>query len=280
METVRLNNGVEMPLLGFGTWMLRAEACERAVEEALSLGYRLIDTAQMYDNESAVGRGLRASGVPRAEIFLITKVYRSSDSYDKAARAIDASLRALGTEYVDLLLLHEPYPQRQEMYRAIEDAFRAGKARAIGISNFDAHHYAELLEQCDIQPAVNQLECHVFFQKWDFQRALADHGTILQAWAPLASGKGTHGAAGHARPGGVAQESTLAAIGARHGKTAAQVALRFLVQRGIPIIPKTAHQARMRENAAIFDFVLSEEEMTSIRALDQGQTFFPWTEMY
>lgn len=269
METVTLANGVEMPLLGFGTWALRGGDCTRAVEEALDAGYRLIDTAQMYGNETEVGRALVASNVPREEIFLTTKIYRPSNSYAKATRAIDASLAALGTDYVDLLLLHEPYPQASEMYRAIENAYRAGKARAIGISNYDENRYVRFLAHCEISPMVNQVEAHVFFQRGNLHKRLQNDGVILQAWAPLASGEGR-----------VPQNPVLAAIGARHGKTAAQVALRFLVQRGISVIPKTSHRARMIENAAIFDFSLSDEEMAQIRSLDTDKTFFSWTEAY
>lgn len=269
MENIRLNNGVEMPLVGLGTWNLRGQDCSRVVAEALAMGYRLIDTAQMYGNEAEVGRGIAKSGVARDQIFLTTKIYRPSNSYAKAKAAIDASLKSLGTDYVDLLLLHEPYKQGPEMYRALEEALAAGKARAIGISNYDARWYADFLTHCEIIPAVNQLECHVFFQKWAFQEELLRHGTVLQAWAPLASGEG-----------GVPSNTVLRAIGERYGKTAAQVALRFLVQRGISVIPKSKHHARLKENLALFDFTLSEDEMAAIRVLDRNATFFPWTEAF
>lgn len=269
METIQLTGGIVMPLLGLGTWDLRGEACVHSVCDALALGYRLIDTAQMYDNEVEVGRGIKKSGVPREELFLTTKIYRPSNSYEKAREAIDVSLMRLDVDYVDLLLLHEPYQQGTEMYRAIEDAFHAGKARAIGISNYDSRHYDAFLTQCNVVPAVNQLECHVFFQKRAFQQKMAKHGTVLQAWAPLASGEG-----------GVPTNAVLAEIGAHYGKTAAQVALRFLVQRGISVIPKSKHRERLRENAAIFDFALNEEDMKTIYQLDRNKTFFPWTEAF
>lgn len=269
METVQINNGIALPLLGLGTWDLRGESCTRLVMEALAMGYRLIDTAQMYDNETAVGKGLAQSRVPRDEVFLTTKIYRPSNSYYKAKQAIDASLLSLGVDYVDLLLLHEPYREGPEMYRAFEEALHVGKVRAIGISNYNLLHYINFLAQCDIVPAVNQLECHVFFQKKDIQREMMQHGTVLQAWAPLASGEV-----------GVCDNEVLAEIGASHGKTAAQVALRFLVQRGISAIPKSKQLVRLRENIDVFDFELSEEEMTILYAMDRGTTFFPWTEAF
>lgn len=269
METVQLTGDIAMPLLGLGTWDLRGEACVRSVSEALALGYRLIDTAQMYDNEREVGCGIKKSGVPRSEIFLTTKIYRPSNSYEKAKKAIDVSLMRLGVDYVDLLLLHEPYREGAEMYRAIEEALCDGKARAIGISNYDPSHYADFLTQCNSVPAVNQLECHVFFQKRAFQQEMMKRGTVLQAWAPLASGEG-----------GVPTNTVLAEIGAHYGKTAAQVALRFLIQRGISVIPKSKHRERLRENAAIFDFTLNDEEMKTLYRLDRNKTFFPWTEAF
>ena len=269
MERVVLNNGVEMPLAGLGTWNLRGAECVSAVSAALRMGYRLVDTAQMYDNEREVGEGIRASGVARDEVFVTTKLYRRSNSYTKAKAAIDESLDALGLDYVDLLLLHEPYRQGLEMYRALEEALRDGKARAIGVSNYDERWWRGFIGQCDVTPAVNQLEAHVFFQKWDFQRELAASGTVVQAWAPLAQGVAN-----------VAGNPVLAEIGRQHEKTAAQVALRFLVQRGIPVIPKSRHESRLRENLALFDFSLSDAEMERIRGLDRGDTLFPWTKAF
>ena len=187
-------------------------------------------------------------------------------SDEKAGRAIDESLRALKLDYVDLLLLHEPYRQGPEMYRALEEAYRAGKARAIGISNYDERWYAEFLGQCAVVPAVNQLEVHVFFQRQGFQREMARHGTAVQAWAPLAQGIGN-----------VAGLPLLAEIGARYGKTAAHVALRYLVQSGISVIPKSRRVERLRENLALFDFALSQEDTQRIQTLDQNATLFPWT---
>ena len=268
-ETVTLNNGVEIPLVGLGTWDLRGKECVETVSTAINLGYRLIDTAQMYDNEREVGEGIRKSGIARAELFVTTKLYRISNSYEKAKRDFERSLEDLQLSYVDLLLLHEPYPEGPEMYCALEEALREGKARAIGISNYDENWYCNFLNQCDIVPAVNQLETHVFFQKWEFQQYMKEHGTVMQAWAPLAQGIGN-----------VAGNATLAKIGEKYKKSAAQVALRFLVQRGIPVIPKSRHKERLKENMALFDFSLSEEDVSEIRGLDRNDTLFPWTKEF
>lgn len=269
MEYIKLNNGVEMPLAGLGTWDLNGAQCVEAVKTALDMGYRLIDTARMYGNEAEVGRAIRESGVDREEIFLTTKIYRPSSSYEKAKTAIDRSLKTLGMDYVDLLLLHEPYPYGPEMYRAMEEAYRAGKARAIGISNYDERWYGSFLKQCEIIPAVNQLECHVYYQKWAFQQRMLECGTVLQAWAPLAQGLG-----------GLTDQAVLREIGSRYGKTAAQAALRFLVQRGISVVPKSQRPERLRENLALFDFTLTEDEMERIKALDRNDTLFPWTKAF
>ncbi len=265
-ETVTLNNGVEMPLVGLGTWNLRGKECIDSVCTAIDLGYRLIDTAQMYDNEREVGEGIRKSGIARTKLFVTTKLYRISNSYEKAKRDFEKSLEDLQLSYVDLLLLHEPYPEGPEMYRALEEALREGKARAIGISNYDEKWYRGFLKQCDTIPAVNQLETHVFFQKWEFQQYMKEHGTVMQAWAPLAQGIGN-----------VAGNAKLTKIGEKYDKSAAQVALRFLVQRGIPVIPKSRHKERLKENMALFDFSLSEEDVSEIRGLDRNDTLFPWT---
>ena len=268
-QYIRLNNGIEMPLVGLGTWDMRGDECVRSVAAAIRLGYRLIDTAQMYENETEVGKGIRQSGVSRSELFVTTKLYRISNSYEKAVKAIDASLQRLDTDYVDLLLLHEPYAQESEMYRALQEALESGKARAIGISNYDEKHYANFLKNCGVVPAVNQLEAHVYYQKWAFQKAMLTQGTVLQAWAPLAQGIDR-----------IAEHPLLSEIGAHHGKTAAQMALRFLVQRGIPVIPKSKSEERLRENLAVFDFRLRDEEMNSIRTLDRNDTLFPWTKEF
>lgn len=265
MESVMLNNGISMPLVGFGTWDLRGSACVAAVEQAVRCGYRLIDTAQMYDNEYEVGLGLRRSGIDRQSIFLTTKVYRPNNSYQGTQKAIDASLRALGTDYIDLYLIHEPYPEAPEMYRAMQEACRAGKLRAIGISNFNALRYEQFVQSCEIIPAVNQVEAHVFFAQHGLQSVLKQYGTHMEAWSPFAAGRRD-----------VFRNPVLAAIGQRYNKTAAQVALRYLVQRGITVIPKSARAERMRANLDLFDFALSPEDMAQIRTLDAGRTLFGW----
>ena len=269
MESVKLNNGVKMPLVGLGTWNLRGKECAEAVSTAIGLGYRLVDTAQMYGNEKEVGVGIRTSGISRDQLFVTTKIYSRSNSYNKAKHAIEESLRNLQLSYVDLLLLHEPYRQGPEMYRALEETLRDGKARAIGISNYDESWYQTFLKQCDVIPAVNQLEAHVYFQKWDFQRSLEKKGTVMQAWAPLAQGIGN-----------VAGNGTLREIGEEYGKSAAQIALRFLVQRGIPVIPKSRHKERLKENMELFDFSLTENDISAIRKLDRNDTLFPWTKAF
>ena len=269
MKYVTLNNSVKMPLMGLGTWDLRGTNCIRTVRAAIDMGYRLIDTAQMYSNEAQVGRAIRQSSAARDELFITTKIYRISNSYQKAKEAIERSLDYLMTDYVDLLLLHEPYRQGPEMYRALEDALKEGKARAIGISNYDEAWYSEFLSQCDVVPAVNQLEAHVFYQKWDYQKQLEKNGTMMQAWAPLGEGIGN-----------IPTNPLLSEIGSKYGKTAAQVALRFLVQRGISVIPKSRHPERLEENMNIFDFNLSDEDISLIKTLDRDDTFFSWTKAF
>lgn len=269
METILLNNGVEMPLAGLGTWNLRGQECTKTVAKAIELGYRLIDTAQMYGNETEVGKGIAQSSLPREQIFVTTKIYRISSSYDKAKKAIDESLKRLKMDYVDLLLLHEPYPQGPEMYRALEEAYQEGKTRTIGISNYDERWYTKFLKQCSVIPAVNQLETHVYYQKWDFQKQMEQHGTKMQAWSPLAQGIGN-----------VAGHPVLTTIGQKYGKTAAQVALRFLVQRNISVIPKSRHDSRLTENLELFDFCLDARDMEQIKMLDRQDTLFPWTKNF
>lgn len=269
MDYITLNNGVEMPLIGLGTWNLRGRECAETVKRAVALGYRLIDTAQMYENETEVGAGIAKSSISRDELFVTTKIYRKSNSYEKAKHAIEESLCNLGLDHVDLLLLHEPYQQGPEMYWALEEAYQSGKTRAIGISNYHEEWYGEFLGQCTVIPMVNQLEAHVYYQKWNFQKLLESSGTRMQAWSPLAQGIDN-----------VAGNPILAGIGEKYGKSAAQVALRFLTQRGISVIPKSRNEERLRENLNIFDFCLSDEDMELIRAMDRNETLFPWTKAF
>lgn len=265
MEYTTLNNGVRMPLLGYGTWEVRGEEGCRCVRQALEVGYRLLDTARMYGNEEMVGRAVRQSGLPREEIFLTTKLYRPSASYEKAWQGVEDSLRALGVDYIDLMLIHEPYPEAPAMYRALEEAYDAGKIRAIGVSNFDQAALERLLACCRVTPAVDQIESHVYHPRRELQRWLAARGIRMQSWAPFTEGRRD-----------IFAQPELVQIGAAHRKTAAQAALRYLVQNGIGVIPKTVHRQRMEENFAIFDFTLTEQEMERIRALDGGQSLFGW----
>lgn len=256
-----------MPLLGLGTWDLNGEECTQVVCEAIQLGYRLIDTAQMYGNEREVGEGIMQSGIPRSELFITTKLYRISNSYDKAKTAIDESLRNLKLEYIDLLLLHEPYAQGLQMYKALEEAYQNGKIRAIGISNYDEQKALKFIEQCSITPTVNQIENHIYYQKWELQKKMEAHHVKLQAWSPLAQGK-EH----------VMKHPLLMNIGHKYSKTVPQIILRFLTQRGISVIPKSRRKSRLLENMDIFDFQLTDDEMQKIHSLDRNKTLFPWTE--
>lgn len=265
MEYTTLNNGVQLPLLGLGTWDIRGAAGKRAILEALEVGYRLIDTARMYENEDIVGSAVRSSGLPRSEIFITTKLYRPSASYEKARADIEQSLEALQTDYVDLLLIHEPYERAPEMYEAMKEAYAAGKARAIGISNFGEKEYENFLRGCGVVPAVNQMESHVYFPRLDFKKTLERHGTRMQAWASFTEGRKN-----------IFVEPLLVRIGARHGKSAAQVALRYLIENGIGVIPKSVHRARMEENLAVFDFALTEQDKAEIQTLDGGVSLFGW----
>lgn len=269
MEYITLHNGVQMPLVGLGTWDLRGQECIDTVEKAIQLGYRLIDTAQMYGNEKEVGEGIIKSGVPRKDIFITTKIYRISNSYEKAKKAIASSLQNLQVDYLDLLLLHEPYVQGPQMYKALEEAYQEGLIKAIGISNYNEEWYQTFLKECSIIPAVNQVETHLYFQKWELQELLKKHGTAMQAWSPLAQGIGN-----------IIEQPLLVSIGKKYQKSPAQIALRFLVQRGISVIPKSKHEHRLLENINIFDFALTMEEMQEIRTLDKHKTLFPWTENF
>lgn len=265
MEYTVLNNGIQMPMVGFGTWDLRGERCVQCVETALECGYRLIDTAQMYDNENEVGTAIRHSEIQRKELFITTKVYRPNNSYSKTRVAIEKSLETMKLDYIDLFLIHEPYQEAAEMYRAMEEAYTAGKIRAIGISNFNAGLYEKFISQCGAIPAVNQVEAHVLFGQRKLQAKMKAHGTQMEAWSPFAAGKQN-----------LFHNQVLEAVGKDYGKTAAQIALKYLVQRGIIVIPKSANKERMLDNIALFDFTLTAEDMLRIDGLDQGKSLFGW----
>lgn len=256
---IRLNNGVEMPLLGYGVFQVSPTECERCVSDALAVGYRSIDTAQAYFNEQGVGNAWRRSGISRDELFLTTKVWVSNFDGKKAAESIDASLRKLQTDYIDLLLIHQCFGDYYNAYRAMEDALNAGKVRAIGVSNFYYDRFVDIAEMMSVKPAVNQIEVNVFAQQTPMREICAKYGTQLMAWGPLAEGAN-----------GFFSNPVLAEIGTKYDKSVAQVALRYLVQSNIIVIPKTLHKERMEQNFDIFDFTLSDDDMKAISALDLG----------
>ena len=263
MNTVTLNNGVIMPQVGYGVYQVSPAECERCVSNALSVGYRMIDTAQAYHNEEGVGAAVKNSGIARAELFLVSKIWISNYGYEKAKRSIDESLRKLGTDYIDLMLLHQPFCDRYGAYRAMEEAYKEGKLRAIGVSNFYPDHFIDLASNVEILPAVNQVETHVFDQQIAAQKYMQEFGTHIMAWAPLAEGRN-----------GFFTNPVLETIGKKYGKSVAQVALRWLLQRGVIIIPKSTHIERMQQNIDIFDFELSAEDMAEIAALDTATSLF------
>ena len=263
MNTVTLNNGVVMPQIGYGVYQVSPAECERCVSDALSVGYRMIDTAQAYHNEEGVGAAVKKSGIARDELFLVSKVWISNYGFDKAKASIDESLRKLGTDYIDLMLLHQPFCDRYGAYRALEAAYKEGKVRAIGVSNFYPDHFIDLASNVEIVPAVNQVETHVFDQQIEAQSYMKEFGTHMMAWAPLAEGRNNF-----------FTNPVLEAIGKKYGKSVAQVALRWLIQRDVIIIPKSVHVERMQQNLDIFDFELSQDDMAAIAGLDTKQSLF------
>ena len=258
METVTLRNGVRMPILGYGVYQVDPKECERCVSDAISAGYRLIDTAQAYNNEEGVGAAIAKSGIAREELFLVTKVWISNAGYDKAKASIDESLRKLGTDYVDLLLIHQPFGDYYGTYRAMEEAYREGKARAIGVSNFYPDRLIDIASFVEIPPMVNQVETHVFNQQTEAQKIMDKYGCRIMSWGPFAEGRNDF-----------FTNPVLESIGAKYGKSVAQVGLRFLIQRGVIVIPKSTHLDRMKQNMDVFDFSLSDDDMKAITALDK-----------
>lgn len=264
MEYVILNNGVKMPILGYGVYQIADQAeCERCVLDAIRVGYRSIDTAQAYGNEEAVGRAINKSGVPREELFITTKVWISNAGYEKAKASIEESMKKLQLNYLDLLLIHQPFNDYYGTYRAMEELYKAGKIKAIGVSNFYPDRYIDLVQFCEVVPAVNQVETHVFNQQVKAQEIMKKYNTQIESWGPFAEGKNEMFA-----------NSTLKEVGDKHNKSTAQVALRFLIQRGVVVIPKSTHKNRMEENFNVFDFELTAEEMVKIAALDTGESAF------
>ena len=262
IETVKLNNGIEMPLEGFGVFQVSDPAvCEQAVLDAIESGYRLIDTAAAYMNEEAVGRAIAKCGVPREELFITTKLWVQDASYEGAKQAIETSMQKLGLSYIDLYLIHQPMGDYIGAWRAMEEAYKAGKLRAIGVCNCYPHVLADICETVAVKPAVNQVELHPFFQQENALALMREYGVHPKAWGPFA--EGSHGIFTH---------PVLTAIGQKYGKSAAQVALRWNVQRGVTVIPKSVHKERMEQNINIWDFTLSGEDMAEIAKLDIGRS--------
>ena len=263
MDYVTLNNGVKMPQLGYGVYQTPPEDTERCVLEAIEVGYRSIDTAQAYGNEDGVGNAIQKCGLPREDLFITTKIWISNAGYEKAKASIAESLHKLQTDYIDLLLIHQPFGDYYGTYRAMEEAYRAGKVRAIGVSNFYPDRYLDLAHFAEIKPAVNQVETHVFQQQKIAKEYLEKNGTQIMSWGPFAEGKNDY-----------FNNPVLKDVAAAHGKSAAQVALRFLLQSDVVLIPKSVHKERMEENFNVFDFALTDEEMARIEALDTGKSLF------
>lgn len=263
MEYVTLNNGVKMPILGYGVYQVDPQECERCVLDAISVGYRSIDTAQAYANEEGVGSAIQKCGLPREELFITTKVWITNAGYERAKASISESLEKLQASYIDLLLIHQPFNDYYGTYRAMEEAYKEGKVRAIGVSNFYPDRYIDLVNFCQVPPAVNQVETHVFQQQKVAHEVMKKYGTQIESWGPFAEGKN-----------GLFTNSTLKAIGENHGKTVAQTALRFLIQSGVVVIPKSVRKERMEENFDVFDFTLTKEEMEQIQSLDTAQSLF------
>ena len=262
MQYVVLNNGVKMPMEGFGVFQVADPAqCEQAVLEAIASGYRLIDTAAAYGNEEAVGAAIRKCGVPREELFITTKLWVQDAGYEAAKEAFQTSLDKLGLDYIDLYLIHQPMGDYYGAYRAMEELYEAGKMRAIGVCNFYPHVLADLCETAKVIPAVNQVELHPFFQQENAIKLMKEYSVTPEAWGPFA--EGNHGIFTH---------PVLTEIGKKYGKSAAQVALRWNVQRGVAVIPKSVHKERMEQNMDIWNFALSEEDMASIAKLDLGHS--------
>ena len=264
METVKLNNGVEMPILGFGVYQINdQQVCEESVVEAIKAGYRLIDTAAIYGNEEGVGRAIKRSGIKREELFITTKLWISDAGYEKAKKAFETSLKKLGLDFLDLYLIHQPYGDVYGSWRAMEELYKEGKIRAIGVSNFEPDRLIDLILNNKIVPAVNQIETHPFCQQIKTGEYLKEKQVQLESWGPFAEGKNN-----------LFSNETMKTIAVKYNKSIAQVILRWLIQRGIVCIPKSTHKERIIENFNVFDFKLSDEDMQIIKSLDQGSSCF------
>lgn len=264
METVKLNNNVEMPILGFGVFQIPdGDETEQAVFEAIQTGYRLIDTAASYQNEESVGKGIKRSGIPREELFITTKLWVQDAGYDATKAAFEKSLKRLQLDYLDLYLIHQPYGDVHGSWRAMEDLYREGKVRAIGVSNFQVDRLIDIIVHNEITPAINQIETHPFHQQIESASFMKENNVQVEAWGPFAEGKNN-----------LFHNELLEEIGQRYNKSVAQVVIRWLTQRGIVAIPKSVHKERMEENFNIFDFELTQEDMDKISTLDQKDSLF------
>lgn len=263
MEYVTLNNGIKMPILGYGVYQVTNDECERCVLDAIDVGYRHIDTAQAYGNEEAVGNAVKKCGVPREELFLTTKVWVSNGGYEKAKESLKESLRKLQTEYIDLVLIHQPFNDYYGTYRAMEEAYKEGWIRAIGVSNFYPDRLVDLCRFVEVVPAINQVETHVFQQQKKAHEYMEKYGVQHESWGPFAEGRKDF-----------FTNPVLTEIGAKYGKSSAQAALRFLIQSNVVVIPKSTHKERMAQNIDVFDFTLSDADMEAIRKLDEGESLF------
>ena len=264
MKYITLNNGIQMPILGFGVYQINdLKECERIVSTAIQTGYRLIDTAQAYGNEEAVGLAIKNSGISRKEFFVVTKIWISNAGYEKAKASIEESLKKMQTDYIDLLLIHQPFGDYYGTYRAMEEAYKAGKVRAIGVSNFYPDRFIDISHFVEIKPMVNQIETHVFQQQKQARKIMTKYNTQIMSWGPFAEGKNNF-----------FQNEVLLEIGKKYNKSAAQIALRFLIQENVVVIPKSTHKERMEQNFDVFDFELTSEDMEKIRKLDTENSLF------
>ncbi|WP_343586213.1 aldo/keto reductase [Flavobacterium sp.] len=264
---VKLNNGVKMPILGFGTYGLSGEVCQQSVAEAISAGYRLLDTAKVYGNEEAVGRGIKQSGIDRKKLFVTSKLWVDDAGYENAKKGFEETLRKLQLEYLDLYLIHRPRGDVKGSWKAMEELYKGGKIKAIGISNFDPIQLADLLSYAEVKPVINQIETHAYFQQTNDYKVLKQHNIQMQAWAPFAEGRN-----------GLFTNEILTKIAQKHGKTTAQVSLRWHYQRGIVAIPRSSQKVHIIENLDIFDFKLDSADIKEIEKLDLNKTQFPeWT---
>ena len=263
MEYVTLANGVKMPILGYGVYQVTKDECERCVSDALAVGYRHIDTAQAYFNEEEVGAAIEKSGIPREELFITTKVWIDNYGYENTKASVIESMKKLRCDYIDLVLLHQPFSDTYGAWRALEEMYDEGKIRAIGISNFYADRMVDFASFNRIKPMVNQMETHIFNQQKELKKWADKYGIQLEAWGPFGEGRK-----------GIFENPTVNEIGKKYGKTAAQVMLRWNIQRGVVVIPKSTHKERMEENFNVFDFKLTDEDMAAIAALDQAESTF------